>query len=97
MTTIAARFVLSPFTQRRIAATNFPHFILPFRGRPSRHKSSMSTTPAVSMASGGTSFNTLEAKVDPALLAALKDMKFDTMSPVQEKVMKTLPEMASDW
>ncbi|KAL8863790.1 MAG: hypothetical protein Q9198_010335 [Flavoplaca austrocitrina] len=56
----------------------------------------MSTTPALSMASGGISFNALEGKVDPALLAALKDMKFNTMSPVQEKVMTTLPAMASD-
>lgn len=97
MTTIAARFVLSSFTQRRIAATNFPHFILRSCGRLSRHTASMSTTPALSMASGGISFNALKGKVDPALLAALKDMKFDTMSPVQEKVMTTLPELASDW
>ncbi|KAL8980231.1 MAG: hypothetical protein Q9205_004629 [Flavoplaca limonia] len=56
----------------------------------------MSTTTALSMASGGLTFNALKGKVDPALLTALKDMKFDTMSPVQEKVMTTLPELASD-
>ncbi|KAL8726105.1 MAG: hypothetical protein Q9166_006923 [cf. Caloplaca sp. 2 TL-2023] len=42
------------------------------------------------------SFQSLQAKVDPALLAALKDMKFDTMSPVQEKVMEALPAMGAD-
>ncbi|KAL8994877.1 MAG: hypothetical protein Q9169_005275 [Polycauliona sp. 2 TL-2023] len=41
-------------------------------------------------------FSALKGKVDPALLAALKDMKFETMSPVQEKVMATLPEIDSD-
>ena len=49
------------------------------------------------MASQSTSFRALEGKVDPALLAALSDMKFETMSPVQEKVMATLPGMGSDW
>ena len=97
MTTIAARFVRSTLIQHRIAATNTPHFILRSCGRLSRHTTSMSTTPALSMASGGVSFNALKGKVDPALLTALKEMKFDTMSPVQEKVMTTLPEMASDW
>ncbi|KAL8911909.1 MAG: hypothetical protein Q9171_002993 [Xanthocarpia ochracea] len=48
------------------------------------------------MASQRTSFRTLKGKVDPALLAALSGMKFETMSPVQEKVMATLPEMGSD-
>ncbi|KAL8820046.1 MAG: hypothetical protein Q9223_001652 [Gallowayella weberi] len=42
------------------------------------------------------SFKTLEGRLDPALLTALLDMKFDTMSPVQEKVMSTLPNMGSD-
>lgn len=49
------------------------------------------------MASQATSFNALKGKVDHALLAALRDMKFETMSPVQEKVMATLSEMGSDW
>ncbi|KAL8807171.1 MAG: hypothetical protein Q9182_000853 [Xanthomendoza sp. 2 TL-2023] len=42
------------------------------------------------------SFDTLEGRLDPALLTALRDMKFDDMSPVQEKVMSTLPDMGSD-
>ncbi|KAI4261807.1 MAG: hypothetical protein L6R42_002998, partial [Xanthoria sp. 1 TBL-2021] len=61
----------------------------------------MSTTTAASMetnpmASQAASFNALKGKVDHALLAALRDMKFETMSPVQEKVMATLSEMGSD-
>ncbi|KAL8951549.1 MAG: hypothetical protein Q9222_002487 [Ikaeria aurantiellina] len=42
------------------------------------------------------SFQSLKGKIDPALLSALKNMKFDTMSPVQEKVMEALPAMGSD-
>ncbi|KAL8673684.1 MAG: hypothetical protein Q9168_001899 [Polycauliona sp. 1 TL-2023] len=54
------------------------------------------TTPSVPIPSDAMSFSALKGKVDPALLAALKEMKFDTMSPVQEKVMATLPDMGSD-
>ena len=49
------------------------------------------------MASNAMAFDTLQGKVDSALLAAIKDMKFENMSPVQEKVMSGLPTMDSDW
>ena len=93
---MAARFVLRPLTTIR------PPYILHFRAPSLRHTVNMSTTRAAAMQSEpgapqATSFNTLTGKVDPALLAALKDMKFETMSPVQEKVMTTLPDMGSDW
>lgn len=42
-------------------------------------------------------FQSLQGKIDPALLAALKDMKFENMSPVQQKVMEMLPAVGSDW
>ncbi|KAL9014627.1 MAG: hypothetical protein Q9173_000720 [Seirophora scorigena] len=48
------------------------------------------------MASKPTSFQNLQGKIDPAILAALKDMKFETMSPVQQKVIETLPTVGSD-
>lgn len=51
----------------------------------------------LAMIHNGPSFETLKGKLDPALLASLKSMKFETMSPVQEKVMTTLPDMRSDW
>ncbi|KAI4179361.1 MAG: hypothetical protein LQ346_007211 [Caloplaca aetnensis] len=41
-------------------------------------------------------FQSLQGKIDPALLAALKDMKFENMSPVQQKVMEMLPAVGSD-
>ena len=49
------------------------------------------------MASQAMAFDTLQGKVDSALLAAIKDMKFENMSPVQEKVMSGLPTLDSDW
>lgn len=48
------------------------------------------------VSSDATPFKALEGKLDPALLAALADMKFDHMSPVQEKVMMTLPDLGGD-
>ncbi len=42
-------------------------------------------------------FGTLQGKLDPALLQALRELKFDFMTPVQEKVMNELPGLDSDW
>lgn len=42
-------------------------------------------------------FQSLQGKIDSALLVALKDMKFENMSPVQQKVMEMLPTVGSDW
>lgn len=57
----------------------------------------MAMTHTSPMSSEATSFKALEGRLDPALLAALKDMKFEHMSPVQEKVMMTLPDSGGDW
>lgn len=66
------------------------------------HTATMSTTTptmngATPVASKPKTFQSLQGKVHPALLAALKEMKFETMSPVQEKVMEMLPTVGSDW
>ncbi|KAL8940791.1 MAG: hypothetical protein Q9216_002617, partial [Gyalolechia sp. 2 TL-2023] len=56
----------------------------------------MPTNITMPMPSEATSFKALEGRLDPALLAALKDMKFEHMSPVQEKVMMNLPGVGGD-
>lgn len=48
-------------------------------------------------AANATSFGTLKAKLDPALLQALQEIGFEFMTPVQEKVMNELPRVNSDW
>ena len=42
-------------------------------------------------------YSSMEGKLDPMLLQALKDMKFDFMTPVQSKVLSGLPSLKSDW
>lgn len=42
-------------------------------------------------------YSSMEGKLDPLLLQALKDMKFDFMTPVQSKVLAGLPTFKSDW
>ena len=42
-------------------------------------------------------YSSMEGKLDPTLLQALKDMKFDFMTPVQSKVLCGLPSLKSDW
>ena len=42
-------------------------------------------------------YSSMEGKLDPMLLQALKDMKFDFMTPVQSKVLGGLPSFQSDW
>ena len=42
-------------------------------------------------------YSSMEGKLDPLLLQALKDMKFDFMTPVQSKVLAGLPSLKSDW
>lgn len=96
MTMIAARFVPKPHP------TILPLYSSRFCKPTPQLSVSMATATAAAvetmpMAVQATSFDALIGKVDPALLAALKHMKFDNMSPVQEKVMATLPGMGSDW
>ena len=62
----------------------------------------MSTTTALHnnaslMAAKAPTFNSMQGKLDPALLHALRDMKFEYMTPVQEKVVSGLPTASSDW
>lgn len=54
-------------------------------------------TSASLKAANAPSYSTLEGKLDPQLLQALKEMKFDFMTPVQEKVMGGMPSLSSDW
>ena len=42
-------------------------------------------------------YSSMEGKLDPLLLQALKDMNFDFMTPVQSKVLTGLPSLKSDW
>lgn len=43
-------------------------------------------------------YSSMEGKLDPVLLDALKDvMGFDFMTPVQSKVLSGLPTLRSDW
>lgn len=62
----------------------------------------MSTTGALHgntslMAAKAPTFNSMRGKLDSALLQALRDMKFEYMTPVQEKVVSGLPTSHSDW
>ncbi|KAL2048574.1 hypothetical protein N7G274_000486 [Stereocaulon virgatum] len=41
-------------------------------------------------------YSSMESRLDPTLLLALKDMKFDFMTPVQSKVLSGLPSLKSD-
>ena len=43
------------------------------------------------------SFQTLQGKIDGAILSALQAAEYETMSPVQAKVMEMLPHVHSDW
>lgn len=42
-------------------------------------------------------YTSMEGKLDPMLLQALKDMNFDFMTPVQSQVLAGLPSFKSDW
>lgn len=62
----------------------------------------MSTTGAMYMseslkAANAQPYSSMEGKLDPMLLQALKDMNFDFMTPVQSKVLSELPSLKSDW
>ena len=48
-------------------------------------------------ASNAQPFSSMEGKLDSQLLEALKDMKFDFMTPVQSQVLDGLPSLKSDW
>ncbi len=41
-------------------------------------------------------YSSMEGTLDPMLLLALKDMKFEFMTPVQSKVLGGLPSLQSD-
>lgn len=65
-------------------------------------KSNMSTSAALYSsaslkAANAQPYSVMEGKLDPMLLQALKDMKFDFMTPVQSQVLTGLPSLKSDW
>lgn len=47
-------------------------------------------------ASNAQPYTSMEGKLDPMLLLALKDMKFEYMTPVQSKVLGEMPTLKSD-
>ncbi len=42
-------------------------------------------------------FKDLTGKLDPGLLTALEEMQYEYMTPVQEKVLRSLPTLRTDW
>ena len=65
-------------------------------------KSNMSTSGAlyssVSLkAADAQPYSVMDGKLDSMLLQALRDMKFEYMTPVQSQVLTGLPSMKSDW
>jgi len=42
-------------------------------------------------------FNSLTDKLDPGILKALGEMQYEYMTPVQEKVLSSMPSLRSDW
>jgi superfamily II DNA/RNA helicase len=44
-----------------------------------------------------TPFNSLTDKLDPGILKALGEMQYEYMTPVQEKVLSSMPSLRSDW
>lgn len=42
-------------------------------------------------------FKSLTGKLDPGLLKALDEMQYEYMTPVQERVLSSLPSLRTDW
>ena len=42
-------------------------------------------------------FKSLAGKLDPGILKALEEMQYEYMTPVQEKVLTSLPTLRTDW
>lgn len=42
-------------------------------------------------------FKRLTGKLDPGILKALDAMQYEYMTPVQEKVLNSLPSLRTDW
>jgi ATP-dependent RNA helicase MSS116, mitochondrial len=42
-------------------------------------------------------FQSLQGKLEPAILKALEEMQYEYMTPVQEKVLTALPTLRTDW
>ncbi len=86
------------YLARNIARTSFihsPKFFL-----PSAYKMSTSAALYTSeslKAANALPYSSMEGRLDPLLLQALKDMNFDFMTPVQSKVLAGLPSLKSDW
>ena len=46
---------------------------------------------------GAPTFKSMQGKLDPSILEALDSMQYEYMTPVQSKVLSTLPSLRSDW
>jgi hypothetical protein len=42
-------------------------------------------------------FNSLTNKLDAGILKALNEMEYEYMTPVQEKVLSSMPSLRTDW
>lgn len=42
-------------------------------------------------------FKSLTDKLDPGILKALDQMQYEYMTPVQEKVLSSMPSLRTDW
>ena len=86
------------YLARNIARTSFITSLKFFL--PSAYKMSTSAALYTSeslKAANALPYSSMEGKLDPLLLQALKDMNFDFMTPVQSKVLAGLPTFKSDW
>lgn len=46
---------------------------------------------------GAPTFKSMQGKLDTCILKALESMQYEYMTPVQSKVLTTLPSLRSDW
>lgn len=46
---------------------------------------------------GAPTFKSMQGKLDESILKALDGMQYEYMTPVQSKVLSTLPSLRSDW
>lgn len=42
-------------------------------------------------------FKSMQGKLDSSILKALEGMEYEYMTPVQSKVLTTMPSLRSDW
>lgn len=83
---------------RKITRVASFHFLHPSSTLTSKMSTSGALYSSASLkAANAQPYSVMEGKLDPMLLQALKDMKFDFMTPVQSQVLAGLPSLKSDW